>query len=124
MQVAGAPRARTSDPTSRLVWRERVAGRPQEPWASQRQAAARRRAGVGHGSRIAPVLREAPAWFEWRVDSVLCGHDHTLFVARVVDCSQVNGEPLMFYASRYHRPDASGLMRLQAPPRINLEEPR
>lgn len=55
-----------------------------------------------------PVLREALAWFECEVDSVLQVHDHTLFVARVVDCSHVNGEPLMFYASRYHRPDAGG----------------
>lgn len=51
-----------------------------------------------------PVLRDALAWFVCEVDSVLQVHDHTLFVGRVVDCSHVNGEPLMFYASRYHRP--------------------
>lgn len=52
-----------------------------------------------------PVLRDALAWFECEVDSVLQVHDHTLFVAHVVDCSHVSGDPLMFYASRYHRPD-------------------
>jgi flavin reductase (DIM6/NTAB) family NADH-FMN oxidoreductase RutF len=50
-----------------------------------------------------PVLRDALAWFECEVDSVLQVHDHTLFVARVVDCSHISGDPLMFYASRYHR---------------------
>jgi flavin reductase (DIM6/NTAB) family NADH-FMN oxidoreductase RutF len=52
-----------------------------------------------------PVLRGALAWFECEVDSVLQVHDHTLFVARVVDCSHVHGDPLMFYASRVHRSD-------------------
>ena len=51
-----------------------------------------------------PVLRDALAWFECEVDSVLQVHDHTLFVARVVDCDHANGSPLMFYASQYHRP--------------------
>jgi flavin reductase (DIM6/NTAB) family NADH-FMN oxidoreductase RutF len=51
-----------------------------------------------------PVLRDALAWFECEVDSVLQVHDHTLFVARVIDCDHASGSPLMFYASRYHRP--------------------
>jgi flavin reductase (DIM6/NTAB) family NADH-FMN oxidoreductase RutF len=50
-----------------------------------------------------PVLRDTLAWFECEVDSVLQVHDHTLFVARVVDCDHASGSPLMFYASRYHR---------------------
>lgn len=53
-------------------------------------------------SRV-PVLREALAWFECEVDTVLQVHDHTLFVARVVDCGHAEGAPLMFYDSRYHR---------------------
>lgn len=48
-----------------------------------------------------PVLRDALAWFECEVDSALQVHDHTLFVARVADCSHASGDPLMFYASRY-----------------------
>lgn len=55
-----------------------------------------------------PVLRGALAWFECEVDSVLQVHDHTLFVARVVDCDHAEGSPLMFYASRYHRPGGEG----------------
>lgn len=51
-----------------------------------------------------PVLRRALAWFACEVDSVLQVHDHTLFVARVLDCGHAGGEPLMFFASRYHRP--------------------
>ena len=54
-----------------------------------------------------PVLRDALAWFECEVDSVLQVHDHTLFVARVVDCDHVSGKPLMFYASHYHRPESA-----------------
>lgn len=52
-----------------------------------------------------PILRKALAWFECEVDSVLQVHDHTLFVARVVDCNHVSGSPLMHYASRYHCPE-------------------
>ena len=54
-------------------------------------------------SRV-PVLRGALAWFECGVDSLLQVHDHTLFVARVLDCDHASGAPLMFYESRYHRP--------------------
>ena len=55
-----------------------------------------------------PVLRDALAWFECAVDSVVQVHDHTLFVARVADCSHVNGDPLMFYASRRIGPGRRG----------------
>jgi flavin reductase (DIM6/NTAB) family NADH-FMN oxidoreductase RutF len=55
----------------------------------------------------APVLRNALAWFECEVDSVLQVHDHTLFVARVIDCNHVSGKPLMYYASRYHCPESA-----------------
>lgn len=56
-----------------------------------------------------PVLHGAIAWFACEVDSVLQVHDHTLFVARVVDCGHGGGQPLMFYASRYHRPSLPSL---------------
>jgi flavin reductase (DIM6/NTAB) family NADH-FMN oxidoreductase RutF len=54
-------------------------------------------------SRV-PVLRGALAWFECEVESLLQVHDHTLFVARVLDCDHASGAPLMFYESGYHRP--------------------
>lgn len=76
------------------VWSRHFSGRPQ----------ARVEAAWALKSHV-PVLRDALAWFECEVDSVLQVHDHTLFVARVVDCSHISGDPLMFYASRYHRPD-------------------
>lgn len=50
------------------------------------------------------VLRDALAWFECQVVGMMQVHDHTLFVARVTDCGHASGSPLMFYASRYHRP--------------------
>ena len=50
------------------------------------------------------VLRDALAWFECRVVGLMQVHDHTLFVAHVVDCGHAAGRPLMFYASGYHRP--------------------
>lgn len=55
----------------------------------------------------APVLRNALAWFECEVDSVLQVHDHTLFVARVADCNHASGKPLLYYASRYHCPESA-----------------
>ena len=51
-----------------------------------------------------PLLRGALAWFSCEVDTVLQVHDHTLFVARVLDCGHGIGGPLMFFASRYHSP--------------------
>lgn len=78
-------------------WSHHFSGRPQQEldivWTMKSQV---------------PVLRDALAWFECQVDSVLQIHDHTLFVARVVDCDHASGSPLMFYASRYHRPGSDG----------------
>lgn len=75
------------------LWSQHFSGQPQPDLP----VAWERRAGV-------PVLAGALAWFACEVDSLLQVHDHTLFVARVVDCGHVGGEPLMFFASRYHRP--------------------
>ena len=55
-----------------------------------------------------PVLRNALAWFACEVDSVLQVHDHTLFVARVVDCDHANGRPLVYFASRYQCVESAG----------------
>lgn len=78
----------------------------QEPWS--RHFSGKPQPGVQAAWAVkshVPVLRDALAWFECEVDSVLQVHDHTLFVARVVDCDHVSGKPLMFYASHYHRPE-------------------
>lgn len=51
-----------------------------------------------------PTLRNCLAWFECAVIEKVQVHDHTLFVAEVTACGNEDGSPLMFYASRYHRP--------------------
>lgn len=51
-----------------------------------------------------PTLRDSLAWFECEVTNRIQVHDHTLFVARVIACDSIEGTPLMFYASRHHRP--------------------
>lgn len=74
-------------------WSRHFAGRPQDDLAVHWEMKSR-----------VPVLRGALAWFECVVDNLLQVHDHTLFVARVLDCDHARGAPLMFYESRYHRP--------------------
>jgi styrene monooxygenase reductase component len=78
-----------------VQWSQHFSGRPQADLAVDWELC---------GS--VPVLRGALAWFACEVDSVLQVHDHTLFVARVIDCDHVGGEPLMYFASRYHRSQA------------------
>ncbi|OZI74621.1 styrene monooxygenase NADH-dependent flavin reductase subunit StyB [Bordetella genomosp. 12] len=50
-----------------------------------------------------PVLRSALAWFECEVQQQVDIHDHTLFIARVTASGCVQGAPLLFFSSRYHR---------------------
>lgn len=52
-----------------------------------------------------PTLRNCLAWFECAVIERIQVHDHTLFVAEVTVCGNEDGTPLMFFGSRYHRPD-------------------
>lgn len=51
-----------------------------------------------------PTLRNCLAWFECAIIERVQVHDHTLFVAEVTACGNEDGTPLMFFASRYHRP--------------------
>jgi len=74
-------------------WSRHFGGRPQDGLAVHWEMKSR-----------VPVLRGALAWFECAVENLLQVHDHTLFVARVLDCDHARGTPLMFYESRYHRP--------------------
>ena len=50
------------------------------------------------------TLRQCLAWFECEVVERVQVHDHTLFVAHVTACGSSEGNPLMFFGSRYHRP--------------------
>ena len=57
-----------------------------------------------------PTLRECLAWFECEVVQKVEIHDHTLFLGLVKKCGTIDGAPLMFFESRYHR---------YAPPPVN-----
>lgn len=50
-----------------------------------------------------PTLRECLAWFECEVVQKVDVHDHTLFLGLVKKCGTIEGAPLMFFESRYHR---------------------
>lgn len=51
-----------------------------------------------------PTLSQCLAWFECDVTERIQVNDHTLFIGRVTACGGVEGAPLMFFASKYHRP--------------------
>lgn len=74
-------------------WSRHFGGRPEPGLAPAWEA-----------RRELPLLQGALAWFACEVQSLLQVHDHTLFVARVLDCGHAEGEPLMFFASQYHGP--------------------
>lgn len=54
------------------------------------------------------TLTDCLAWFECDVVQTVPVNDHTLFIARVTACGGQEGSPLMFFASRYHRPVLTG----------------
>jgi styrene monooxygenase reductase component len=51
-----------------------------------------------------PTLSRCLAWFECEIAERIQVNDHTLFIGRVTACGGVDGSPLMFFASKYHRP--------------------
>jgi flavin reductase (DIM6/NTAB) family NADH-FMN oxidoreductase RutF len=55
-----------------------------------------------------PTLRQCLAWFECEISEKVQVNDHTLFLARVVQCDGIDGSPLMFFGSKYHRPVLAG----------------
>jgi flavin reductase (DIM6/NTAB) family NADH-FMN oxidoreductase RutF len=50
-----------------------------------------------------PTLRTCLAWFECAVIERIQVHDHTLFIGEVTACGKEDGDPLIFYGSRYVR---------------------
>lgn len=81
-----------------------VLGRDQERWSLHFSGRPQDELGVAWDCKgQVPVLSDALAWFVCEVERSLQVHDHTLFVARVLDCNHASGEPLMFYESRYRR---------------------
>ncbi len=61
--------------------------------------------GVPHATAVtgAPVLRSAIAWFDCRLHATHDGGDHRIFVGHVVAFTEHEGEPLLYYRSRYAR---------------------
>jgi flavin reductase (DIM6/NTAB) family NADH-FMN oxidoreductase RutF len=52
----------------------------------------------------APLLKDGLAWLDCRVERILDGGDHSIFLAEVVDLGSRGGAtPLLWYAGRYHR---------------------
>jgi flavin reductase (DIM6/NTAB) family NADH-FMN oxidoreductase RutF len=51
----------------------------------------------------APLLVGALAWFDCEVESIAEHGDHAIIVGRVVAASSTEGEPLLYFARRYHR---------------------
>lgn len=52
-------------------------------------------------SRV-PTLESCLAWFECEVLDSITINDHVLFPARVTACGSAEGDPLIFFASKYH----------------------
>jgi flavin reductase (DIM6/NTAB) family NADH-FMN oxidoreductase RutF len=50
-----------------------------------------------------PLLCHALALIECRVSAALPGGDHTIFVGEVLHAQAFEGQPLVYYQSRYHR---------------------
>ena len=51
----------------------------------------------------APLLLGALAWFDCEVESISEHGDHAIIVGRVVAAASTDGEPLLYFARRYHR---------------------
>jgi flavin reductase (DIM6/NTAB) family NADH-FMN oxidoreductase RutF len=51
----------------------------------------------------APLLIGALAWFDCEVESISEHGDHAIIVGRVVAAASTGGEPLLYFARRYHR---------------------
>lgn len=62
-------------------------------------------AGVPYRTAVsgAPLLRAAIGWFDCRVHAAYAGGDHRIFVGDVLACGESDGEPLLYYRSRYAR---------------------
>jgi flavin reductase (DIM6/NTAB) family NADH-FMN oxidoreductase RutF len=51
----------------------------------------------------APLLLGALAWFDCEVETISEHGDHAIIVCRVVAAASTDGEPLLYFARRYHR---------------------
>ena len=54
-----------------------------------------------------PKLEGTVAFFDCQVDRLIDVNDHTLLIGSVLQCTQNNNQPLVFYSSKYCELDAS-----------------
>ena len=60
--------------------------------------------GVAHHLRDGvPVIDGALAWATCELEELLAGGDHTIAIGRVTALGLGDGEPLLWYAGRYHQ---------------------
>jgi flavin reductase len=74
--------------------------RPVRPHAHAEKQAGARFGRTAHGT---PVLEGALAYLECRLKSAQEAGDHTIFIAEVEDVVVQEGEPLLFFRSKYHQ---------------------
>ncbi len=58
---------------------------------------------ITRGATGSPILAGAIAHLDCRVQEVLPGGDHEIFVGRIVGGACEGGEPLLYYGGRYRR---------------------
>jgi len=51
----------------------------------------------------APILSDALAWVDCRVEAIYDGGDHSIILGRVVALGASSGDPLLYYRGRYGR---------------------
>ena len=51
----------------------------------------------------APILADCLAYVDCRVVEILPGGDHDIFVAEIVSGEALSGQPLLYFAGKYHR---------------------
>jgi flavin reductase (DIM6/NTAB) family NADH-FMN oxidoreductase RutF len=51
----------------------------------------------------APILADALAWVDCRLQRSFDGGDHTIYVGEIMSGNQQDGRPLLFYGGRYGR---------------------
>jgi flavin reductase (DIM6/NTAB) family NADH-FMN oxidoreductase RutF len=56
----------------------------------------------------APILRDALAYLDCRIEQAVRGGDHEIFIGKVVAGGSGEGQPLLFYHGRYTRLALSG----------------
>jgi flavin reductase (DIM6/NTAB) family NADH-FMN oxidoreductase RutF len=72
-----------------------------------------------------PVLEDALAWLDCRVQAVHEAGDHSIVVGEVRACGARDGDPLVFYRGEYHRiaPGGQGATRPTTRADVSVDRP-